>query len=245
MIISRRQFFAGLLACPICAVEAEAPQWNYDNASPQKWADLDPAFKICGLGDQQSPVNLHDGIKAKLPPLHVNWKAEAFKAWNNQHTIQLNAHSDSCAVIGTTTFNLVQFHFHTPSEHAIQGQRAAMEVHFVHKHEDGRLLVLGALITPGEANDAFSAIMQVAPVLPGEQMLGCAINPHRLLPKSLDSAWRYEGSLTTPPCSQIVDWIVFQDTVSVAQADIDKFKQLFPMNARPLQPLDRRYLLFS
>lgn len=243
--IGRRRFL-GLLACPVCAAAAEAPVWDYDNSGPRKWPALDPAFRICGDGEQQSPVNLHDGVKAQLPQLQLNWKNERFTIWNNRHTIQLNAPEGSFVEVGTEKFDLVQFHFHTPSEHAIEGRRTAMEAHFVHSHKSGRVAVLGVLLVPGGQNGVFAAIMNSAPRQPDAKLLSpLPVNPRELLPASLQSTWRYEGSLTTPPCSQIVDWIIFDRTIAVAQPDIELFQRIFPANARPLQPLNRRYLLRS
>jgi|HubBroStandDraft_5_1064220.scaffolds.fasta_scaffold26430_2 carbonic anhydrase len=244
--MSRRSFLAGLVACPVCAAGANIPEWDYDNSGPRKWAALDPGFSICGTGEQQSPVNLHDGLKAQLPKLQLHWKNEKFTIWNNRHTIQLNVRAGNFAEVGPEKFDLIQFHFHTPSEHAIDGKRTAVEAHFVHSQKSGRLAVLGVLLVPGGHNAAFSAIMNTAPNRPDAKLVSpFPISPSELLPGSLQSTWRYEGSLTTPPCSQIVDWIIFDQAVSVAQPDIELFQRIFPANARPLQPLNRRYLLRS
>ena len=243
--MARRTFLTGLLTCPVCAA-AEVPEWDYDNAGPEKWAALDPAYSMCGTGEQQSPVNLHDGIKAQLPKLQLNWKSEKFGVWNNRHTIQLNASDESFIEVGREKFDLVQFHFHSPSEHAIDGKRAAMEAHFVHRRKDGHLAVLGVLLVPGGHNATFRAIMNIAPGQPDTRLISpFSINPNELLPRSLQATWRYEGSLTTPPCSQTVDWIILGQATSVAQLDIELFRRIFPINARPLQPLNRRYLLRS
>jgi len=243
---SRRKFIGGLLACPVCAAAGAAPEWNYGTAGPDKWAKLDPAFGVCGSGDQQSPIDLRDGIKADIPKLEITWKKDRFTVVNNGHTVQLSAANGSAMQVGHEKLDLVQFHFHTPSEHAIAGKRSAMEVHFVHQHKDGHLAVLAALLTVGGRNGAFSAIMKAAPKQKdAKATLEASIDPAELIPASIQSTWRYEGSLTTPPCSQTVDWIIFDQTISVAQADIDAFRAIFPNNARPLQPNARRYLLRS
>lgn len=244
--IHRRSFVAALLSCPACIAAAAGPEWNYTSAGPARWASLDPKFAVCGTGDQQSPVDLRDGIKADLPPFRLNWKKEAFQLRNNGHTIQADVPAGSTLGIGSLEFTLLQFHFHSPSEHAIAGKRSAMEGHFVHRHSDDHLAVVAALIVPGGSNAAFSAIMQAAPAKSGATAaVSPPIDPRDLLPGNLAATWRYEGSLTTPPCSQIVDWIVCNETVAVPQNAIDRFRRIYPMNARPLQPLDRRYLLRS
>jgi len=247
----RRVFTASLLACPVCRVLAQAvkgsptPEWNYDSAGPTKWGGLERAFSICATGDQESPVDLRDGIPARAAPVRLDWKGGKFTVENNGHTIEANVPSGSSVMLGSDRFNLTQFHFHLPSEHAVSGKRSAMEVHFVHVHQDGRIAVLGTLLEPGGRNESLSAVMKVAPAKAGGEVpTESVVDPRQLAPGSLDS-WRYEGSLTTPPCSQIVSWVVFARTVRVAQSDIDAFRKIFPMNARPLQPLNRRYLLRS
>ncbi|HEY1448556.1 MAG TPA: carbonic anhydrase family protein [Caulobacteraceae bacterium] len=245
MNLARRHLLLGLAACPICAGaarSAEGPHWNYGDEGPEKWASLDPANSVCSAGDQQSPVDLHDGVRVQLPAISPNWRSDPLKVTNNGHTLQLNTDPGSNTAIGDGRAELVQFHFHTPSEHAVEGRRSAMEAHFVHKLGDG-LAVLGVLLSAGPANSAFHAIMAAAPAKTGEAGAAQAFDPRTLLPRDLGAAWRYEGSLTTPPCSQTVAWVVFEESVTVAQADIDAFKAIFPMNARPLQPLNRRFLL--
>jgi carbonic anhydrase len=245
----RRIFTASLLACPVCPAFAQAltgiqtPQWNYDSAGPAKWGGLDRAFTICATGDQQSPVDLRDGIPAQVAPVRLDWKSGKFTVENNGHTIEANVPAGSSVTIGADRFNLAQFHFHSPSEHAVSGKRSAMEAHFVNMHPDGRIAVLGTLLEPGGHNEAFSAVMKVAPAKAGgDAPTESVVDPRQMVPASLDS-WRYEGSLTTPPCSQIVSWVVFARTVPVTQSDIDAFRKIFPMNARPLQQINRRYLL--
>jgi carbonic anhydrase len=247
----RRIFIASLFGCPVCPAFAQAvkdnqtPQWNYGSAGPPKWGGLDRAFTVCATGDQESPIDLRDGIPAQVAPVRLDWKSGKFTVENNGHTIEARVPLGSSVMIGADRFSLTQFHFHLPGEHAVSGKRPAMEAHFVHTHQDGRIAVLGTLLEPGGHNDAFSAVMKVAPGKAGEEArTEPVVDPRQMVPNSLDS-WRYEGSLTTPPCSQVVSWVVFARTVSVAQSDIDAFRKIFPMNARPLQPLNRRYLLRS
>jgi carbonic anhydrase len=246
MLLSRRYFSLGLLVCPLCAGAAraaDAPHWDYEgHGGAQKWGDLDGGYRTCSVGTEQSPIDLSGAVKATLDPLQFNWKPQAFKIVNNGHTIQANAAPGSTLVVGKVTYNLLQFHFHAPSEHAVNGKRFAMEVHFVHAAADGRLAVVGVFMQPGRKNAAFAAIMQAAPRTEGEKTLGEPIDPRQLLPAS-KTLFRYEGSLTTPPCSEVVDWNVFEQPIEVADADIKAFQAIFPMNARPLQPLNRRYLL--
>ena len=246
MAFTRRSFLMGLASCPFCAAAAKAAEgshWGYDDA--QKWGEHDVAYRACAIGGEQSPVDLTGAIKADIHAPTLSWKPQAFKVVNNGHTIQANVTPGSFATSENRKFELKQFHFHTPSEHAIQGKRAQMEAHFVHAEEGGELLVLGALLEAGSQsakNMAFTALMATAPKKEGEAELKAPVDAAALVPKRRHF-FRYEGSLTTPPCSEVVNWNVFSDPVEVAASDIETFKKLFPMNARPLQPLHRRVVL--
>jgi carbonic anhydrase len=243
---SRRSFLAVALGCPICAAAAGAPAWNYSDEGPQKWSALDPSYGVCASGDQQSPVDLRDGVKADPPNVEFHWKREQFKALNTGRTVQFSGSTENSLIVGTEKAGLVQFHFHLPSEHALSGKRQSMEVHFVHQRRSGDLTVISALLAAGGSNSAFSTIMSNIPRKTGEGVMTTApVDPTDLLPTSRQALWRYEGSLTTPPCSQTVEWIVFNTIVSVKGEDVERFRSVFPMNARPLQAIHRRFLLRS
>ncbi len=238
----RRGFLAGVLSCPLCAqaVRAAEADWNYE--TPNKWGELDPAFKLCSIGREQSPIDLENAVPANIDRLVIEWEPQAFAIVNNGHTIQANAEPGGFLRIGEEKYELKQFHFHAPAEHALNGERAAMEVHFVHAQPGGKLAVVAAFLTAGGKNTAFSRIMKVAPAAEGEARLERPLNPRALAQKQ-GPLYRYEGSLTTPPCAEVVDWNIFAAPVRVARADIDAFRRIFPNNARPLQPINRRFLL--
>jgi carbonic anhydrase len=244
--MDRRQFLTSLLACPVCAATASAadgPHWEYEGAhGAAKWGEMDSKFKACAVGAEQSPIDLSAAIRATGDPISINWKPEAYEIVNNGHTIQANSRDGGTLAIGKRKYELKQFHFHTPSEHAIDGNRTSMEVHFVHATPEGRLGVVGVLMVGGGKHSGFSTIMANAPKKEGSAMLKEKMFPDAFLPKTREY-FRYEGSLTTPPCSEVVDWNVFGRTIAVANKDIEAFKAIFPMNSRPLQPLNRRFLL--
>ena len=222
---------------------AEGPHWDYEgHGGAEKWGELDASYKACAVGAEQSPIDLSGSIKATLDPLNLNWKPQAYEIENNGHTIQADAKPGSTLTIGKDVYTLVQFHFHSPSEHAVNGQRTAMEVHFVSAAPDKRLAVVGVLMKRGRANAAFAAIMQAAPRTEGEKVLDKPVDPRRFLPAGR-ALYRYQGSLTTPPCAEVVDWNVYEQPIQVAEADVKAFQAIFPMNARPLQPRHRRFLL--
>lgn len=245
--LDRRHFLASMIACPVCAsaalAQSPAPHWEYDGArGADRWGQLDSRFQACAVGSEQSPIDITRSVRADIGRLDIKWEPQSFEVVNNGHTIQANAEAGSRLALGRTAYELKQFHFHTPSEHAFDGRRTAMEAHFVHAAPDGKLAVVGVLMTSGRKHDAFAEIMRVAPKKEGEAKLPRPINPRSFLPQGHEF-FRYEGSLTTPPCSETVDWNVFKSTIEVAASDIQTFKGLFPMNARPLQAVNRRFLL--
>ncbi|WP_022722066.1 carbonic anhydrase [Rhodopseudomonas sp. B29] len=242
--------FAALAMCPVCAsvgVAAEgAHHWGYEgDTGPAKWGELDPANQICTIGVQQSPIDISSTISANLYPLEIHWADSADTIVNNGHTIQLNAAPGSTLKLGSANFDLVQFHFHRPSEHTIDGKSLPMEVHFVHRMSTGTLGVVGVLMQEGKSNPAFAKIVATMPQSEGPAVKAdSAINPNAFLPEKR-SYFRYEGSLTTPPCSEVVDWIVLTTPVEVAAEDVAAFAKLYPMNARPVQKENRRFVLQS
>ncbi len=247
----RRQalkLFAGLALCPLCASGGFAADahWSYEGADgPDKWAAIDPANRVCSAGSQQSPLDLGDAIKAQLPPLKIFWDKRADTIVNNGHTIQLNIGDSSILSLGNTNYRFLQFHFHRPSEHLIGGKSFPMEVHFVHANVANALAVIGVLMTAGKANAVFSKVVSTMPDKEGPPVTAdAAIDPNGLLPAKRDYI-RYSGSLTTPPCSETVDWHVLIDPIQVADADVARFAKLYPMNARPVQKSNRRFVLRS
>ena len=243
------QALAGLALCPLCATKglaSEGAHWSYEGDSgPSKWGDLDAANKTCAAGTQQSPVDLAAATRARLSPLRLNWAKRADTIINNGHTIQLNFGEGSSLTFDGITYKLLQVHFHRPSEHLIGGKNFPMEAHFVHRSESGGLAVIGVLMATGRPNRTFHQIVSVMPQNEGPAVkLETGIDPHGLLPPR-QGHYRYSGSLTTPPCSETVEWLVMASPVYVAEADVLRFAKLYPMNARPVQQLERRYVLRS
>lgn len=240
---------AGLALCPLCAqvgFAAEGAHWSYEGAGgPDHWGDVDAASKVCSAGSQQSPIDIRDAIKARLPRLKTAWARSADTIVNNGHTIQLNVAPGSTLTLGKDGYTLLQFHFHHPSEHTVSGKISPMEVHFVHRNSAGGLTVVGALMIAGHTNATFNKIVAAMPAHEGEPVkVAVGIDPNKLLPP-LRSYYRYAGSLTTPPCSETVEWLVLHQPIQVAKSDVEAFAKLFPMNARPVQKDNRRFVLTS
>lgn len=216
-----------------------AVHWGYEGEiGPDRWGGLDPSFAVCDTGMRQSPVDLTGSGEGAGGGLEIRWRATDAEVVDNGHTIQINLAEGSAITLEGRSFSLVQFHFHLPSEHTVDGASSAMEVHFVHAAEEGDLAVIGVFMDAGGAHAAIQSIWDAIPGDGSAAALG-ALDPSPLLPDGR-SYFRYAGSLTTPPCSEIVSWVVMTETMFVSQAQVDAFAALYPMNARPVQPLHDR-----
>lgn len=253
--ISRRSVIisglAGALGCACCgafsrqALAADGPSWSYKGATgPEAWGSLGKDYAACGQGTAQSPVDLAAPIPAEIDPVAVRWEADMDgQVINNGHTIQVNVPNSSIVKVGAKSYELVQFHFHHPSEHLIEGKPLAMEVHFVHRSAAGDLAVIGVLFEEGAENAALAPIWSAMPGQKGDGPI-VPVAPRAFLPAD-KAQFRYAGSLTTPPCSEVVTWIAYRTPIQASRAQIAAFAELFPMNARPPQPLNRRFLLLG
>jgi len=237
-----------LALCPLCASvggAAEGP-WSYEGRTgPDNWGRLGGANKVCAAGSQQSPLDIVSSVQAELPRLDIAWSRRVDTIVNNGHTIQLNLADGGTLKVGGDTYKLVQFHFHRPSEHLIDGKRSPMEVHFVHASAAGAYGVIGVMMTAGKPNAGFNTIVASMPAKAGPPVKAdVAIDPNLLLPAGR-GYYSYAGSLTTPPCAETVAWMLLTDPIEVAGADIAVFAKLYPMNARPAQKQNRRFVLRS
>ena len=226
----------------LVAQAEEAPHWTYEgHGGPEDWGKLAPEFGACATGQRQSPIDLASAGLAPGPDLALAWQPFEGTVENNGHTLQVAAvgPTDSQLTLGGKKYSFLQFHFHHPSEHAVAGGRWPLEVHMVHKGEAGDLAVTGIVFRPGRENDALAAVLAPAPRSKGKATIAKPLDMNRFLPASA-ATYRYAGSLTTPPCSEIVSWIAFREPVEAAIGQIGSFARLCPMNARPLQPSFRR-----
>ena len=220
-------------------------EWGYVGAKDSThWGDLSAEYQACKVGQQQSPVNLQKAIKAEPSPLQIAYHDIPLRVLNNGHTIQINAAPANQITLNGSVYELTQFHFHHPSEHHLVSKTYPMELHLVHKDSTGALAVLGIFLQAGRENDVLKPIWAAMPSKkqPEKVVTGAKVSIARLLPKGRE-AYEYFGSLTTPPCSEIANWVVFHDPIEVSQSQIDQFKQIFSLNARPIQPLSHRFIL--
>lgn len=221
----------------------KAAHWTYTGAEgPANWGRLSPAYELCGIGRKQSPIDITGQTPADLKPIKLDYKATPISVVNNGHTIQVNYAPGSTMKIGANTYQLVQFHFHSPSEHKVGGRSYAGEAHFVHKSADGKLAVLGVLIEIGVENDFLKPIWASMPPSKGANSYPSKmLDPNNFLPAGR-AYNRYIGSLTTPPCSEGVSWYVLREPVSMSRAQADEFRNTISANARPVQAMHKRVL---
>ena len=235
--------FLGLILQIGVSAAQEGKAWSYDGPEgPEKWAELEAANTACGAGLEQSPIDLRPYFISSVENLTLDWKAQPFPMVNNGRSVYAQVAKGSTMKLGGDEFALKQILFHVPAEHAIDGVRHAMEIQFVHTQGQKKLAIVSVFVRAGDRNENFSQLMGHAPGKLGTQPLPNPADPNMLLPKGR-GIFRYRGSLTMPPCTENVDWVVFEEPIEVAQTDIDVFKLIFPMNARPLQPINRRFLL--
>jgi len=217
--------------------------WDYEGgAGPAHWAEISDEFGLCGSGRQQSPINISKETEMNLQALEFHYGASTnSKVINNGHTIQVDYASGSYAVIGGKKYNLLQFHFHSPSEHQIHGKHADMVAHLVHKSDDGQLAVVAVLFERGTENSFLSPIWRVIPKHKGEEKLHRTLKMMELLPAD-KRYFNYAGSLTTPPCSEGVNWNILTTNVTVSKAQLEAFTHIFPKSIRPVQSVNDRLI---
>ena len=234
------------LAALVAPAAAQDHHWGYEgDGDPSHWGDLAEEYKECGIGQEQSPIDIvpANAIQADFRPAEVHWTAFAPAIVDNGHAIQVNTNGKGgYAELNGVSYELLQFHFHHKSEHTVDGFHSPLEVHFVHKSEAGDLLVLGVLMNEGSASAALEAVQSAWPAVGAEVDSEAMLDPANLLPAGTAS-FRYQGSLTTPPCSQTVTWNVYAEPVDISGEQIALFASRYANNARPVQPLNRRFLL--
>ena len=215
---------------------AHPAHWDYaGSGGPEAWGQMKPEFAKCSSGTRQSPIDIRDGIKVNLDPVQFDYKPSAFRVIDNGHTVQVNVGPGNSIEVMGKRYDLVQFHFHRPSEERINGRQFDMVAHLVHKDIDGRLAVVAVLLDRGSAQPLVQSIWNNLPLEKGDEVAArTTINLNDLLPANRNY-FTYMGSLTTPPCSEGVLWMVMKEPVQISGDQIGIFARLYPMNARPVQ----------
>ena len=221
--------------------------WSYEGErGADHWSELDTAYAACNNGKEQSPIDIRNPEKAELPALAFKYRSEPLKYLiNNGYTIRVNYHDSpgtgSFLITGGKRYQLTQLHFHRPSEEYINGKQHDMVLHLMHKADDGEIAGVAVLLKAGRANATIQQLWKHMPKSKGNEINipGVEINPAGMLPR--DTAYyMYTGSITAPPCTEGVKWIVLKTPVDISTEQIDAFAELYPHDVRPLQPLNGR-----
>lgn len=218
---------------------SHAGDWGYaEHNGPHHWQGL------CQSGKNQSPVNIHHALHTRnITPVHLDYHHAQGQVVNNGHTIQFNLASNQFIEIGGVRYKLIQLHFHSPSEHKIDGKLFPMEMHLVHQNADGQLAVVAVMFEEGKQNSALDRLWQAVPKNQSEDgPLPNGLDLAQLLPKEKDF-YTLNGSLTTPPCSEGVRWVIMQTPMSLSDEQLKQFNQFYHGNNRPVQPINARYIL--
>ena len=216
--------------------------WGYGAENgPAVWGRLSADYALCAEGSRQSPIDLRNPTPANLPAITFNYRPTPLKVHNNGHTIEVASNGENWLKVGNERYSLAQYHFHAPSEHTVDGRSFDMEMHLVHRNEEGALAVIGVLIERGSRHIPLDRVWAHLPQAVGEmeRIEGVSVNPVDLLPPDR-RAYRYDGSLTTPPCSQDVSWYVIATPIEVSDAQIAAFEAIVHKNNRPVQALNGR-----
>lgn len=217
--------------------------WGYEGVEgPEHWGELSKEYKACSEGKKQSPINITGAKGADLKNIKFEYKPSRINILNNGHTVQVDYDKGSSITVDGQEFKLLQFHFHTPSEHVVGGESFNMEMHLVHKSNKGGLAVVGVLIREGEENPAFAVMWGHLPEKAHtKKSLNEQVNAKDLLPGNR-AYYKYSGSLTTPPCSEGVRWHVLTTPIEMSAEQIEAIEAIMHMNNRPVQPLHGRSL---
>ena len=220
-------------------------RWTYEGPTgAEHWGDLDPEYAACKVGKEQSPIDIRNAQKAKLPAIRFEYKSGPLKIINNGYTaVRVNyaTGNGNLLIVGDKRYELTQFHFHHPSEEYIHGMPSDMVAHLMHQGSDGKVAAVAVLLKAGNANSTVDQLWEHMPKTPGKEevIAGVEVNPAGLLPRDT-SYYTYMGSVTAPPCTEGVSWFVLKTPVDISAEEISAFARLYPHDVRPLQPLNGR-----
>jgi carbonic anhydrase len=230
------------------AADTAPAHWTYSGETgPTHWGSEDPSFATCGIGKHQSPIDIDGAVVKDLPELHFDYKDTPLDVTDTGHSFQINAAPGSGGFsVGGERYTFVQIHFHDSSEERVHGKYYSMEVHLVHANAKGELAVVAVLIREGRANEFLKPIFDSFPTKGSTEhnVVGKTINIGSLLPLHR-GYFSFEGSLTTPPCSENVHWFVLKSPVEASAAQLQQFAARYPHNNRPTQPINGRVIVES
>jgi len=216
-------------------------KWGYEGAvGPDQWGDLSSEFAICKTGQMQAPIDIPAKSATQVQsPIKAQYKDTTAELINNGHTIQVSLPNGGGAVLDGVTYKIVQFHLHTPGEEKVDGKTYPFNAHMVHQSADGKLAVIGVFFKVGAESKGLKPILDSMPSSNGSVILKTPYDAASLLPKSL-AYYSYQGSLTTPGCTEGVTFYILKEPVEMSAFQLKQFQKVFPMNARPVMPLNGR-----
>ena len=232
-------------ACAPQQAETTSPHWTYEGEEgPAHWGELDTTYAVCGTGKSQSPIDVASPSEQDLTNISFHYQPSAVNILNNGHTVQVNYDAGSYIELDNARYDVVQFHYHAPSEHTVDGESFPAELHIVHRNADGNLAVVGILLREGTENAAYQPFIGNLPTEKTDvKDAGLKINAMDLLP-SVGTTFRYSGSLTTPPCTEGVNWLLMTTPVDLSMGQLAALDSLFEGgNNRPVQPINDRPLI--
>lgn len=223
--------------------EGHDVHWAYGgDTGPESWGMLKPEFKSCMLGKRQSPIDIRDGIAVQLEPIQFDYRPTPFKVLDNGHTVQVNLEPGNSITVLGQRYELLQFHFHRPSEERINGRQYPMVAHLVHKDAEGKLAVVAILMDQGVAHPMVQLVWNSLPLEKGMEQRSPVMMDMNLMLPTERLYYTYMGSLTTPPCTEGVLWMVMKQPASLSREQMGVFARMYPMNARPIQPAAGRMI---
>ncbi|NHQ93639.1 carbonic anhydrase [Janthinobacterium lividum] len=222
---------------------ARGTHWSYEGDSgPANWSKINVDWAKCGNGSRQSPIDIRDGMKVELEQISFDYHPSSFNVVDNGHTVQVGVSGGNYITVQNRMFELQQFHFHRPSEERINGKAFEMVVHLVHRDAEGRQAVLALLLERGAPQATIQTVWNNLPLEKFETMQPTILlDPAEMLPARRDY-YTYMGSMTEPPCSEGVLWMVMKQPVQASPAQMALFSRLYPLNARPIQPGNGRII---
>jgi carbonic anhydrase len=234
---------AAAAAAAIAAAPKHGTVWSYEGElGPANWSKINVDWAKCGTGNRQSPIDLRDGIKVNLEQISFDYHPSSFSEVNNGHTIEVTVGSGNFITVGNTVYELQQFHFHRPSEEKINGKGTEMVIHLVHRSAEGKVAIIAVLLERGEPHRLMQTIWDNLPLEKQDVVSpSIVLDPSDALPVRREY-FTYMGSLTEPPCTEGVLWMVFKQPMQASPAQMALFSRLYPLNARPVQPTAGRMI---